>query len=73
MRKLVTKVDIVVSDDAGKCDEGCPFLQARAASGLVSGYKCRAFDYKNIDTDLGRCIPCMAREDVGYQIPVVEE
>ena len=72
MREIVTKVDIVVSDDAGECDEGCPFLKGRNASELGSGYKCGAF-HQNIGNDLKRCIPCQAREDVTYQIPVVEE
>jgi hypothetical protein len=67
MRKIVTKVDIVVSDDGGECDPTCPFLVIT----LDSPDGCNAFGA--IITDLKRCVGCMAREDVGYQIPVVEE
>lgn len=66
MRKLVTKVDIVVSDDGGKCDPTCPFLISGDA-----GDGCEAF--RKPITDNQRTIGCMAREDVTYQIPVVEE
>lgn len=67
-KKLVTKVDIVVSDDAGKCDPSCPFLKAM---GPVLK-DCTAFD-RTINADMKRTVGCMGREDCTYQIPVVEE
>jgi len=67
MRKLVTKVDIVVSEDGGECHPLCPFL----VSGGTDSAGCVAF-HKPI-TGNQRTIGCMGREDVGYQIPVVEE
>jgi hypothetical protein len=67
MKRIVTKVDIHVSDDGGECDPTCPFLNV--VTDHIAG--CIAF-HKRLE-GRNRCIGCMAREDVTYQVPVVEE
>ena len=77
-KQMVTKVDIVVSDDGGKCDPSCRHLDVLGDDPLM----CTAFGHgqgmateleKAEDGSYKRCIGCMAREDVTYQIPIVEE
>ena len=67
MKEIVTKVDIKVSDDGGSCDPACEFfLETVEHESLY----CAAFEEDVPDRK--RCIRCMSREDVTYQIPVVE-
>ena len=65
---MVTKVDIVTSDDGGSCDPDCPHLFEYVEDKTMG---CDAF--KKPIVNMSRTIGCMGREDVGYQIPVVEE
>ena len=67
--KIVTKVDIEVSEDGGECDPNCVFFGENRETCTSH---CLAFDIP-INQYLQRCIPCQAREDVNYQMPVVEE
>ena len=71
MKRIVTKVDIVVSDDGGSCDPTCPFLITSDKYFGLAIPGCIAFHKEIVDNK--RTIGCMGREDVTYQIPVVEE
>ena len=65
MKEIVTKVDIRISDDGGKCDENCAFFFD--ADDVENGApQCMAFNVELENKE--RCTQCFAREDVTYQI-----